>query len=733
MKCPPASPVETERLAALSEYELGDNAPLPSLDPVVRIAARMFDMPVAAVNMIGSDHVFFAAATGFDGTANVDMSRDASFCAHAILQDKVMIVPDATLDARFHDNPLVTGPTHVRFYAGVPILSAQGYPLGALCVIDTKPNPDFSSEDAERLRELARMATDRLELRRIELCSERVPLPAYEPEWRSPTAMIRFDSRGLILDWNESAAALYGYDVAEGLGRPMEMLTPERGRKAQRELIALAAAAGSVEGIQVPSEVRGLRRDGTEFLLGFSLFCWREQGKLIFNAHFQDLSSLRHEKELLRQLANTDVLTGAANRTHFYRHTQASLVDARPAAVIMIDLDGFKDINGTLGHPVGDIVLREVAQRLQKLARPEDTVARMGADEFALLLPGVTDAEEARRFAQTVAQAIAQPVVADGLDVMHITACCGVALAPRHAQEALELIGDADLALIKAKRAGRNQIFMFAMALRMEVVTRRLYSMELQRAVNDGEFVLFYQPQIDLATNALIGAEALIRWRHPRRGLLSPATFLPSLELGPLAPTVGAWILEEACAQAALWRRSGAPDLQIGVNLFGAQFRIGQLGETIQAALRRHGLPPQALELEVTENIVLDDDVVLASLQRLREIGIGIAFDDFGTGYASLSLLKRYPLSRIKVDRSFVMGMVQSDQDASVVRAIIDMARSFDLQTIAEGVETAEQLDKLRRFGCRQGQGYLFGRPMPAWEFSQAFGLDTSWLDQRRA
>ncbi|MGN6581934.1 MAG: putative bifunctional diguanylate cyclase/phosphodiesterase [Bordetella sp.] len=732
MKCPPASPVEAERLAAFSEYELSSGSSLPSLDPVVRIAARMFDMPIAAVNMIGNDHVFFVAETGLDG-ASVDMGRNVSFCAHAILQDEVMVVPDATLDARFNDNPLVTGSTHVRLYAGVTILSAQGYPLGALCVIDTEPNPDFSDDDAQRLRELARMATDRLELRRIELSSERIPPPAGDPEWRSPTAMIRFDSRGVILDWNESAAALYGYEVAEGPGLPMEELTPERGRKAQRELIARAVATGSIEGLRVPPEVRGVRRDGTEFLLGFSLFCWREEGRLIFNAHFQDLSALRHEKDLLRRMANTDVLTGAANRTHFYRHTQAALTGAHPAAVIMIDLDGFKDINDTLGHAAGDIVLGEVALRLKALVRPEDTVARVGADEFALLLPGVTDAEAARRVAQAAARAVSQPVVADGLDVMHVTACCGVALAPQHAQEAVELIGDADMALVKAKQSGRGQIFMFTIALRMEVVTRRLYSMELQRAVNDGEFVLFYQPQLDLGTNTLIGAEALIRWRHPRRGLLSPATFLPSLECGPLAQTVGGWILEEACAQAALWRRSGAPEFQMGVNLFGAQFRVGQIDQAIQAVLSRHGLPPQALELEVTENIVLDDDVVLDSLQRLRDIGLGIAFDDFGTGYASLSLLKRYPLTRIKIDRSFVMGMVQSDRDASVVRAIIDMARSFDLQTIAEGVETAEQLDKLRRLGCSQGQGYLFGKPMPAWEFSQAFGLDASWLRQKRA
>lgn len=610
MKCPPTLATEAERLQALALYGLADEQLLPSLDAVARIAAHMFQMPVAAVNMIGSDHVFFAASIGID---EVDMRRDVSFCAHAITQHDVMVVADATQDERFHDNPLVTGPANLRFYAGVPLFSPDGHPLGALCVIDGKPHPEFSKADRERLRELANMASDRLELRRVEVAAER---KAQEP-----------------------------------------------------------AAPGE-----------------------------------------------RHyENEELYRLANFDGLTGLANRGRFYRRVEEALARPLAVAVIMFDLDGFKDVNDTLGHIVGDAVLREVAARLQRQVGAKDLVARIGGDEFAILMPEVTDFMDATEVALAANAAIARPISVDEQDI-RIVATAGMALAPSQAQDPMELMGDADLALSKAKAEGRGRVTIFQPSFRMEAAARRFYGMEIHRAVDEGEFLLFYQPQIRLADRALTGAEALIRWRHPQRGLLSPAAFLPALERGPLAATVGIWVLDEACAQAAAWRRKGFPDFRMGVNLFGAQFRVGDLEREVKEALARHYLPPSALELEITENIVLNhDDLALASLERLRDEGIGIAFDDFGTGFASLSLLKRYPLTRIKIDKSFTDGFLTSKQDASVIRAILDMARSFELETIAEGIEAASQQDSLRDQGCEEGQGYFYGKPMPAPQFEEAF------------
>lgn len=720
MKCPAILANEQERLAALYEHGLDDEGLIPSLDPIVQIAARMFDMPVAAVNMIGSDHVFFAASVGIGET---DMRRDVSFCGHAINQLDIMVVPDATQDERFHDNPLVTGETNVRFYAGVPLRSPGGLALGALCVLDNKPHLNFSEEDQRRLVELARIVSDRLELRRIETSSNR-HRPTFEKyAGNSSTPIVWFDEHLKIIAWNAAAALSHGYSMPEGIGMGVDMLVLERDRPILQETIAKAVAADTLGHLDTFSEIFGLRKDGTKFLLGFSLFAWKESGKMRFEASLKDITEQRMEEAELRLRANVDLLTGLANRARFYRVVEDTLSVPKPAAVFMVDLDGFKDVNDTLGHTLGDAVLKQVAAQMARLVNAPGIVARIGGDEFAIIVPNITTAEVAMHLAEKIIRQIAMPILIDGHEV-RVAASCGVALAPLHAQEALELVSDADLALFKAKMSGRGRVFLFTPALRMEAVARRLYAMELHRAVDQGEFLLYYQPQVSLKTGAVVGAEALLRWHHPKRGVLTPISFMPALEGGPLAAIVGSWILDEACAQAAYWRRHGATEFRMGVNLFEAQFRVGNLVQEVMEVLARHGLPASALELEITENIALDnDEVVLETLRKLKGYGVGIAFDDFGTGYASLSLLKTYPLTRIKIDRSFVHGMLEHKQDDSVVCATLDIAHGFDLQTIAEGIEQKSQRDYLKERKCEEGQGELFGKPMPAKQFARLIGI----------
>lgn len=720
MRCPSTIADENERLIALSEYGFGDEQPLLSLDPLVKVAARMFAVPVAAVNMIGSDHVFFAASIG---CGECDMRRDVSFCAHAITQDDVMVVPDATLDARFHDNPLVTGSAGIRFYAGVPLRSPAGHALGALCIIDSRPHAQFSEQDRERLKDLAKLASDKLELNRLEVAS-RVGQPHFAKiAINSPNAIICFDQANVITVWNAAATEIFGYGWMDAIGQSIDLLVPVREKEAFRHSI------NGLFGGNTASEIRdftGLRSNGSEFPLELSFSCWKEAGRWQFGAIVRDVTERTRSEEALYRLANYDELTGLTNRNVFFCRVADEIASGSAAAIILIDLDGFKDVNDSLGHAVGDGILREVAVRLLQCVRSTDTVSRIGGDEFAILLPKFNDIKWVVSISDAIIGAVARPVLLDGYDV-RISASCGIAAYPLHGGEARELVGNADLALYQAKADGRGRSFTFVPALRMEAAARRLYDAELHRAVDNEEFVLFYQPQFRLSDGSLAGAEALIRWQHPERGLLSPAAFLPAIAGGSLATRVGTWVIDTACQQAAIWRAGGATDFRIGVNLFAAQFRGDDLSARISEILERHQLPPSALELEVTENIVLDHDhLVLQPLRRLREIGVCIAFDDFGTGYASLSLLKKYPLSRIKIDQSFVRSMCSSRGDHAIVGAIIDIARGFDVQVIAEGVETEEQLGLLRELQCDECQGYLLGKPMPPQLLAQRFGFGTT-------
>lgn len=438
-----------------------------------------------------------------------------------------------------------------------------------------------------------------------------------------------------------------------------------------------------------------------------------------FAALVMDRMELRRAENRLRYLAHNDPLTGCANRAKLGELTEAAVAAGGPIAMVLLDLDSFKHVNDTLGHAAGDMLLVEVGRRLAAALAGRGTLGRLGGDEFAALLPGLADADAACGLAHAMQESFDPPFLIAGRE-FRVGASAGVAVAPP--AEVGHLLASADLALYRAKSEGRRQCRLFDPAMRERYVARRALEEEVGRAARDNEFELHFQPQISLGRGVLIGAEALLRWRHPKRGLLPPAAFLDALEAGSMAGAVGDWVIEEGCRQAAAWREQGLA-LRVGVNLFAEQIRAGKLEDTVRAALDRWALPASALELELTETIALrHDDELLAPLHALHAHGVGVALDDFGTGFASLSMLRRCPLSRLKIDRGFVselgtegaLGSGSDRSDVVIVEAVLALGRGLGLGVVAEGVETEAQAAFLAAHGCDEAQGYFYGPPAPA-------------------
>ena len=433
----------------------------------------------------------------------------------------------------------------------------------------------------------------------------------------------------------------------------------------------------------------------------------------------QDITAQKRAEEKIAHLAHYDALTGLANRVLFQEHinraTEASSLNGGRFAVHLLDLDRFKEVNDSLGHAVGDALLRDVAQRLQTCVGPNDVVARLGGDEFAVLqnlgpkVPGQIDDNTAIPMAKTLLEAVARPFVVDG---HHLTAetSIGLALTPDHGVEATELLKKADLALYRAKSSGRNGWCLFEGEMELKARARHDLSIDLREAMQRQDFEIHYQPFVSVISGATVGVEALIRWRHPRRGMVRPDDFIPLAEDTGLIIPIGEWVLRTACADAENW----PPHLTVAVNLSAVQFRAGNLVDVVKSALADSNLPPQRLELEVTESVLLEHNE--DNLQVMRELqahGVSVVLDDFGTGYSSMSYLQRFRFNKIKIDRTFVGDLAHRDDSAAIVSAVTGLARSLDIATTAEGVETVEQLALLRAAGCSLAQGYLFSRPVP--------------------
>lgn len=443
--------------------------------------------------------------------------------------------------------------------------------------------------------------------------------------------------------------------------------------------------------------------------------------------------ALEQSMNRVNRLAFFDELTGLANRTLFRERIELALAHAKhhttPFAIFFLDIDRFKRVNDTFGHHIGDLLLKEVAQRLTVCFSDEDTgdgeqnldhcISRLGGDEFNILLPDIGDAHEIALIARRVIDAVAQPMSLEGYEMV-MTTSIGISVFPGDGRSVDSLIKNADTAMYHAKTEGRNNYQFYRESMNATALKRLALETDLRRAIEAEELEVYFQPQVDLDTHLVTGAEALVRWHHPRQGAIPPTEFIPVAEESGLIATLTEWVLREACRQACLWQHAGFPELRMSVNLSGYQFGQQNVTEMVRQALQDYPIKPANLELELTENSLVQNRVEnIQILDALKQLGVQLAVDDFGTGYSSLVYLKTFPIDTLKIDRSFVRDISTDPNDAAITRAIVAMAKSLDLDLVAEGVETQEQLLFLKELGCRRIQGFFFGRPVPAKQFEQ--------------
>jgi diguanylate cyclase (GGDEF)-like protein/PAS domain S-box-containing protein len=446
-------------------------------------------------------------------------------------------------------------------------------------------------------------------------------------------------------------------------------------------------------------------------------------------ATFEDITEMRKAEAQITYLARHDALTGLPNRTLFRERMEQALrrvSRGEQLAVLCLDLDHFKDVNDSLGHPIGDELLEAVARRLNDCVREIDTVARLGGDEFAILqVGGHGQPGEATALASRIVEVVGKPYDLKGHQVV-VGTSVGVSIAPADGADPDQLLKNADMALYRAKSDGRGTYRFFEAAMDAQAQARRALELDLRAALMKGEFELYYQPIHDLGSNRIISFEALVRWNHPLRGMVAPMSFIPVAEETGLIVPIGEWVLRQACSEAARWSQ----DVRVAVNLSPVQFKSRNLVPTVIAALSASGLPPSRLELEITESVLLqDNEATLQTLHTLRDLGVRISMDDFGTGYSSLSYLRSFPFDKIKIDQSFIGDLGKREDSMAIVRAVTSLGKSLGIATTAEGVETSDQLSLLRTEGCTEVQGYLFSAPRPAAEVEKLL----SRSDDKRA
>jgi diguanylate cyclase (GGDEF)-like protein/PAS domain S-box-containing protein len=844
--------LEQERLRRLERYGILRTPPEPAFDDIARLAADLFEAPIAYLSLTEANHHWLKARIGLDLE---EVERSVSFCDHTLAGQDVMVVEDASQDVRFADNPFVTGPYGVRFYAGVTLSDADGFLLGTLAVADVRPR-QITDQQKNFLRSLASIALDRMELQKVKaglqetvMATEAARQDAVtsHAELRQvidclPQAVVLLDEQNNLILWNKNYETMFPgtapyvkpgvnietlyrkafesisdasnqdearaeawvrrkmdllnhndsyveqnigdqrwirYDqhvtvdrkrvyvrtdvtddknAAESFrllfeSNPVPMWVVERSnlkfldvneaavehygysrdqflnmtsleiRPAYERQRALDDASTNFTTDSGEKDWIHNRADGTEILVASYARPIKYSGREAAIVSAVDVTERRKHDARIKYMAEHDALTGLPNRRLFLEMLEDTHLQKtrKPGlwSIILVDIDDFKNINDTLGHHVGDNLISAVASRLEECVGDRGVVGRLGGDEFAVLLPMIVDPADAHLAATALVQAFNDPLKVREHEIL-VGVSAGISVGLDISVDASTMLKNADLALYKAKSDGRGVCRVYEPHMSLQMIVRREMERNLRQALTEEQFEIHYQPLLELAGCTEIGFEALLRWNHPDEGMIPPSTFIPVAESSGLIVPIGAWVLEQSCQLATTLRE----DLTVAVNISPAQFKSGKLVEVVSGALARSGLAAHRLELEITESCLLEKtSETLQTLKELKELGVSIALDDFGTGYCGLGYLGSFPFDKIKIDQSFVKDVETTRKSAEIFRAVINIGHSLSLVTLAEGIETTEQLEFLRALGCQQGQGFLFSSAVPESEIAAELKL----------
>ncbi len=657
-----------------------------------------------------------------DAVNGMEIGEGAGSCGTAAFRNERVVVEDIA------GHRYWTAVRELAAQAGLascwsePIRDSAGKVLGTFAIYQRQPGKP-SGADLELIHRAANLASIAIEKKRAD-AELQLASSVYQA---SAEAILVTDAHNRVVAVNPAFTRVTGYTMEEIRGQDPKLLKSGRTPRAEYEAMWQALAKSG----QWQGEIWNRRKNGEEYAEWLTINSLYDENGDIYRriAMFSDITEKKRTAELVWRQANYDTLTGLPNRNLFYDRLHQDIKKTQRAeqtlALLYIDLDRFKEVNDTLGHDAGDELLREAATRIVASVRESDTVARLGGDEFTIVLPGLININRVEQVAQAVNEALALPFVLHG-QLIYISASIGIALCPTDAVDVENLLKSADQAMYAAKEQGRNGFSYFTESMQLAAQTRMKIGTSLRDALADGQFEVYYQPVVDMSTQRIVKAEALLRWHHPEHGMIGPAVFIPLAEETGQISEIGDWVFKESARMAKRWSDMNYPSatvsypIQVSINKSPRQFANAKTQDNWLGFLREIGLPAHAVVLEITEGLLLDDHAgITEKLTHFRDSGVQVALDDFGTGYSSMSYLKKFAIDYVKIDQTFIRDIASDPGDRVIVEAIIAMAHKLDIKVIAEGVETPEQRDLLAAAACDYAQGYLFARPMPGAEFEK--------------